>query len=509
MQVVPDFAAFERLFRAGQPQCLATRLVSDLETPVSAYLKLKALIGDQPSFLLESVEGGAVKGRHSIIGLAPDLVWRCREGASEIARNGGAFSPLPGKPLAALRAILAESRIPDLENLPPMASGVFGFMGYDMVREMERLAPAKPDRIGVPDALMIRPTLVLVFDNVRDELVVVTPVFPQASTTAKAAYEAAITRLDDVVAALDAPLIHAGEPADLAARMPEARSNTSPDEFHAMVAKAKDYILAGDIFQVVLSQRFSCPFDLEAFSLYRALRRVNPSPYLCYLDFRDYQIVCSSPEILVKVVDGPEKKKIVSIRPLAGTRKRGATPAEDLALEQELLADPKERAEHLMLLDLGRNDVGRVAKIGSVEVTDSFFIERYSQVMHIVSHVEGELDDAKYDVIDALAAGFPAGTTSGAPKIRAMEIIDELEKDKRGTYAGTIGYFGADGAMDTCIMLRTALVKDGMMHVQAGAGIVHDSVPASEQAECENKAKALFRAAEEAVRFASRGKRGQ
>lgn len=509
MQVAPDFAAFERLYRAGQPQCLATRLVSDLETPVSAYLKLKKLIWDQPSFLLESVEGGAVKGRHSIIGLRPDLVWRCRNGASEIARNGGAFSPLPGKPLATLRAILAESRIPDLENLPPMASGVFGFMGYDMVREMERLAPAKPDQIGVPDALMIRPTLVLVFDNVRDELVVVTPVFPQAATGAKAAYEAALTRLDDVVAALDAPLIHAGEPADLAARMPEARSNTTPDEFHAMVAKAKDYILAGDIFQVVLSQRFSCPFDLEAFSLYRALRRVNPSPYLCYLDFRDYQIVCSSPEILVKVVDGPEKKKIVSIRPLAGTRKRGATPAEDLALEQELLADPKERAEHLMLLDLGRNDVGRVAKIGSVEVTDSFFIERYSQVMHIVSHVEGELDDAKYDVIDALAAGFPAGTTSGAPKIRAMEIIDELEKDKRGTYAGTIGYFGADGAMDTCIMLRTALVKDGMMHVQAGAGIVHDSVPASEQAECENKAKALFRAAEEAVRFASRGKRGQ
>jgi anthranilate synthase component I len=426
-----------------------------------------------------------------------------------LARDGGAFAPLHGKPLAALRAILAESRIPDLENLPPMASGVFGFMGYDMVREMERLAPAKPDLIGVPDALMIRPTLVLIFDNVRDELVVVTPVFPNAATGAKAAYEAALTRLDDVVAALDAPLIHAGEPADLSARMPEARSNTTPDEFHTMVAKAKDYILAGDIFQVVLSQRFSCPFDLEAFSLYRALRRVNPSPYLCYLDFRDYQIVCSSPEILVKVVDGPKKKKIVSIRPLAGTRKRGATPAEDLALEQELLADPKERAEHLMLLDLGRNDVGRVATMGSVEVTDSFFVERYSQVMHIVSHVEGELDDTKHDVIDALAAGFPAGTTSGAPKIRAMEIIDELEKDKRGTYAGTIGYFGADGAMDTCIMLRTALVKDGMMHVQAGAGIVHDSVPASEQAECENKAKALFRAAEEAVRFASRGKRGQ
>jgi anthranilate synthase component I len=504
MVPAPDFAGFAALHAAGQPQCVAMRLVSDLETPVSAYLKLKALMGDAPSFLLESVEGGATKGRHSIIGLAPDLLWRCRNGASEIARNGSAFEPMPGAPLAALRAVVAESCIPGLEGLPPMASGVFGFLGYDMVREMERLPPAKPDRIGVPDALMIRPTLVLVFDNVKDEIVVVTPVFPKAGTGAKAAYEAALARLDSIVAALDAPLLHTSAPVDIAARMPEAQSNTSAEEFHAMVAKAKEYILAGDIFQVVLSQRFSCDFDLDAFSLYRALRRVNPSPYLCYLDFLDFQIVCSSPEILVKVVEGR-----VTIRPIAGTRKRGATPAEDIALEQELLADPKERAEHLMLLDLGRNDVGRVAKMGSVEVTDSFFIERYSQVMHIVSNVEGELDSAKHDILDALAAGFPAGTTSGAPKIRAMEIIDELEKDKRGTYAGTIGYFGADGAMDTCIMLRTALVKDGRMHVQAGAGIVHDSVPASEQAECENKAKALFRAAEEAVRFASQGKRGQ
>ncbi|MCU0820021.1 MAG: anthranilate synthase component I [Beijerinckiaceae bacterium] len=508
MLAAQDFEGFEHLYRAGQPQCVALRLVSDLETPVSAYLKLKSLAGDQPSFLLESVEGGATKGRHSIIGLLPDLIWRCRNGVSEISRNGSEFTALPGKPLAALRAVVAESRIPGLEHLPPMASGVFGFMGYDMVREMERLAPAKPDRIGVPDALMIRPTVVLIFDNVKDELVVVTPVFPKAGTPAAAAHESALSRLSSVIARLDAPLTHAGQPDDMLARMPEAKSNTTPEEFHAMVARAKEYILAGDIFQVVLSQRFSCAFDLDAFSLYRALRRVNPSPYLCYLDFQDFQIVCSSPEILVKVVDGPERKKVVSLRPLAGTRKRGATPAEDLALEQELLADPKERAEHLMLLDLGRNDVGRVAKMGSVDVTDSFFIERYSQVMHIVSNVEGELDP-KYDILDALAAGFPAGTTSGAPKIRAMEIIDELEKDKRGTYAGMIGYFGADGAMDTCIMLRTALVKDGMMHVQAGAGIVHDSVPASEQAECENKAKALFRAAEEAVRFASQGKRGQ
>lgn len=503
MSIEPAFDAFEARYRAGEAQCLATRLVADLETPVSAYLKMRALAGDTPSFLLESVEGGAVRGRYSIIGLKPDLTWRCRDGQTEASRQGGPFEACPGAPLDALRALIAESRIPHLDDLPPMASGVFGFLGYDMVRQMERLGPARADPIGIPDALMIRPTLVLVFDAVKDEIVVITPVFPAVARPARAAYEAAVERLQAAIGALEAPLVQelAGE--DALARLPEAQSNTSPGEYEAMVAAAKEYILAGDIFQVVLSQRFSTPFDLPAFALYRSLRRVNPSPYLCYLDFNDFQIVCSSPEILVKVVEGK-----VTIRPIAGTRKRGATLAEDRALEQELLADPKERAEHLMLLDLGRNDVGRVAEIGSVSVTDSFFIERYSQVMHIVSHVEGRLDP-RHDLIEALAAGFPAGTVSGAPKIRAMQIIDELEKDKRGAYAGAIGYFGADGAMDTCIVLRTALVKDGVMHVQAGAGIVHDSVPASEQAECENKAKALFRAAEDAVRFASRGKRGQ
>jgi anthranilate synthase component I len=502
MSIDPSFEVFEPRFRAGEAQCLARRLVADLETPVSAYLKMKALAGDGPSFLLESVEGGAVRGRYSMIGLKPDITWRCIGETTEITREGRT-EQRDGRPLDTLRGLLAESRIHHLEGLPPMASGVFGFLGYDMVRQMERLPAAKPDPIGVPDALMIRPTLLLVFDAVKDEIVVVTPVFAQAGRSARAAYEAATDRLNSVVDALEAPLAHAGSAADLDARLPEAVSNTTASEYEAMVARAKDYILAGDVFQVVLSQRFSCPFDLDAFSLYRALRRVNPSPYLCYLDFNGFQIVCSSPEILVKVVDNK-----VTIRPIAGTRKRGETLAEDKRLEEELLSDFKERAEHLMLLDLGRNDVGRVSEIGSVRVTDSFFVERYSQVMHIVSNVEGTLDP-QYDVIDALSAGFPAGTVSGAPKIRAMEIIDELEKDKRGAYAGAIGYFGADGAMDTCIVLRTAVVKDGMMHVQAGAGIVHDSVPASEQAECENKARALFRAAEEAVRFASRGKKGQ
>ena len=270
-----------------------------------------------------------------------------------------------------------------------------------------------------------------------------------------------------------------------------------------MVEAAKSYIRAGDIFQVVLSQRFTSPFQLPAFSLYRALRRVNPAPFLCYLDFADFQIVCSSPEILVRARDGK-----VTIRPIAGTRWRGETREQDEALERELLADEKERAEHLMLLDLGRNDVGRVAEIGTVKVTEQFVVERYSHVMHIVSNVEGRLDPNR-DVIDALSAGFPAGTVSGAPKVRAMEIIDELEVDKRGIYGGCIGYFGASGEMDTCIVLRTSVVKDGQMHVQAGAGIVYDSDPASEQRECVNKARALFRAAEEALRFASSARRGQ
>jgi anthranilate synthase component I len=280
-------------------------------------------------------------------------------------------------------------------------------------------------------------------------------------------------------------------------------SNTTAAEYASMVLKAKDYIAAGDVFQVVLAQRFEAPFALPAFSLYRALRRVNPSPYLYFLDLGDFAVTGSSPEILVKVKAGT-----VTIRPIAGTRPRGASPHEDKALEQELLSDPKERAEHLMLLDLGRNDVGRVADIGTVTVTDQFFVERYSHVMHIVSNVEGRLGD-KHDAVDALAAGFPAGTVSGAPKVRAMEIIDELEKEKRGLYAGAVGYFSAAGEMDTCIVLRTALVKNGVMYVQAGAGIVADSKPEAEQQECVNKAKALFRAAEEARRFASTAQRGQ
>jgi len=516
MQIEPSAATFAARYAAGEPQVLWTTLVADLETPVSAFLKITAArrnsgLGKTSSpmrFLLESVEGGEVRGRYSIIGLAPDLIFRSNGQHAEInrtpQRDPDAFLPAGAPPLQALRALIAESRILLPENLPPMAAGVFGYLGYDMVRLMEdSLAAPGPDPIGIPDAILVRPTIVIAFDAVEDAITIVTPVRPQAGTSAKAAHARAVERLSAIVDALDRPLdkaaaeSHAG-PLDVA-----PRSNTSPDEFKSTVLRAKEYIAAGDIFQVVLSQRFEVPFTLPPFALYRALRRVNPSPYLFFLDFDGFAVAGSSPEILVKTKGG-----VVTIRPVAGTRRRGATPHEDKALEEELLADPKERAEHLMLLDLGRNDVGRVAEIGSVEVTDQFFIERFSHVMHIVSNVEGKLR-ADCDALDALAAGFPAGTVSGAPKVRAMQIIDELEKEKRSLYAGCVGYFSAGAEMDTCIVLRTALVKDGVMYVQAGAGIVADSDPAFEQQECINKAMALFRAAEEAKRFASAGRRGR
>ena len=515
MQTEPAAEEFAANYAAGTAQVVWTTLVADLETPVSAFLKVTggrakkspSGISQRASFLLESVEGGAVRGRYSIIGLDPDLIFRSSGRHAEINRNPqdrDGFAPAGKEPLVALRALIEESRLALPDALPPMAAGVFGYLGYDMVRLMEDSLPAPAaDPIGIPDAILVRPTLVIVFDAVEDSITIVTPVRPQAGVAAKAALARARARLAEIVEALDRPLdksapaIHSG-PLDV---MP--RSNTSPAEFKRMVLRAKEYIAAGDIFQVVLSQRFEAPFRLPPFALYRALRRVNPSPYLFFLDYGAFAIAGSSPEILVKAENG-----VVTIRPIAGTRPRGATPHEDAALEAELLTDPKERAEHLMLLDLGRNDVGRVAEIGSVKVTNQFLIERYSQVMHIVSNVEGKLRKG-CGPLEAVAAGFPAGTVSGAPKVRAMQIIDELEKEKRSLYAGCVGYFSAGDEMDTCIVLRTALIKDGMMYVQAGAGIVADSNPDFEQQECINKAKALFRAAEEAQRFASAGQRGR
>ena len=472
-EALPARSAFAERYRKGKPQVVWTRLVADLETPVSAALKLSD--GQPMSCLLELVEGGAVRGRYSIIGIAPDIVWRAFGDTAEINRqpltDATAFEVEKLPTLQSLRALLAQSRIELPAELPPIAAGVIGYMGYDTVRLVEHLPNQRPDALAVPDSVFVRPTVMVVFDAVKDEMIVVTPVYPQPTVDAQAAYAAAVERLRGVVAALDEPLPHATTMSGVALALPDPVSNTTPDEYKAMVARAKEYIAAGDIFQVVLAQRFAAPFSLPSFALYRALRRTNPSPFLFHLDFGSFALVGSSPEILVRVRDGE-----VTIRPLAGTRRRGATPEEDKALEKEMLADPKERAEHLMLLDLGRNDVGRVASIGTVRVTESFAVERYSHVMHIVSHVVGRLDE-RHDVIDALMAGFPAGTLSGAPKVRAMEIIDELEKEKRGPYGGCVGYFSADGEMDSCIVLRTALVKDGLVYVQAGAGIVADSDP--------------------------------
>jgi len=493
--VQPGLAEFTKTYDQGKPQVVWTDLVADLETPVSVALKLTD--GEPYSFLLESVEGGAVRGRFSIIGTRPDLVWRCRGDKAEINRGIFAgetdFEPLVGGALKTLRELVDASRITLPEELPPMASALIGYAGYDMVRLVETIPDDNEDTLGIPDGLFMRPTLMAIFDSVKDIVTVVTPVWPDAEVTADVAFGLAKDRLALAVEQLSRTIPPEAPSTEAGGELPEPVSNTTRAEYHQMVEKAKEYIAAGDIFQVVPSQRFTVPFTLPPFALYRSLRRMNPSPFLFILNAGGFAIVGSSPELLVRLRDNT-----VTIRPIAGTRPRGATHSEDEALAEEMLADPKERAEHLMLLDLGRNDVGRVAKIGTVHVTDQMIVERYSHVMHLVSNVEGELDP-KFDAMDALLAGFPAGTVSGAPKVRAMEIIDELEKERRGFYAGAVGYFSANGGMDTCIALRTAMIKDGVMYVQAGGGVVADSDPEAEYQESRNKAKALLRAAAEAA----------
>ena len=504
MDVEPAFAAFAERFGRGEAQVVWTTLVADLETPVAAMLKLGE--GRANTFLLESVEGGAVRGRYSFIGLKPDLIWRCRGNRAEISRSGPdedpEFLPCPvserGGALASLRAVVAASRIDLPQSLPPMAAGLVGYLGYDTVRLIERLPDDNPDVLGVPDGMFVRPTVMCVFDTIADTVTIITPVRPGGQAEGAAAdeaYAAAHARLAATVSDFERSLRHTPASAKPAPVPALPQSNLPPGGYQDFVGRAKEYILAGDIFQVVPSQRFAVPFALPPFALYRALRRLNPSPFLFYLDFGGFAVVGSSPEIMVRVRAGK-----VTIRPIAGTRPRGSTPAEDEALAAELLADEKERAEHLMLLDLGRNDVGRVARVGTVKVTEQMVIERYSHVMHIVSNVEGELDP-RLDAIDALIAGFPAGTVSGAPKVRAMEIIEELEPERRGIYGGCIGYISAGGELDTCIALRTGIVKDGTLYVQAGGGIVADSDPEAEHQETCNKARALIRAAEEAVRY--------
>ncbi|PTX02235.1 anthranilate synthase component I [Pararhodobacter aggregans] len=495
--LIPEFAEFEAGWNRGENQLVHARLAADLDTPVSLMLKIAGNRKD--SFMLESVTGGEIRGRYSIVGTKPDLIWQCRDGKSRVNREARfddhAFRDLPGHPLEELRRLLAESRITMPADLPAISAGLFGYLGYDMIRLVESLPMTNPDPLNLPDAVLMRPSVVAVLDGVKGEVTVVSPAWTGSGLSARAAYAQAAERVMDALRDLEREAAGTGRALGDALSVGEARSNFTKEGYKAAVEKAKDYIRAGDIFQVVPSQRWAQDFPLPPFALYRSLRRTNPSPFMVYFDLGAFHIVGASPEILVRLRDGE-----VTIRPIAGTRKRGATPEEDKALELDLLADQKELAEHLMLLDLGRNDVGRVAKIGTVHPTEKFIIERYSHVMHIVSNVVGEIREDQ-DALSALLAGLPAGTVSGAPKIRAMQIIDELEPEKRGIYGGGIGYFGANGEMDFCIALRTAVVKDGVMYTQAGGGVVYDSDPEAEWQESVNKAKALRAAAEGAGLF--------
>ncbi|KZY55237.1 anthranilate synthase [Erythrobacter sp. HI0063] len=488
---------------AGRPALVWRTIVADTETPVGAALKL--MEPQRGDFLLESVEGGAVRGRYSLLGLDPDLVFRAERGEASINRqwrsDRAAFEAYSDNPVTALRALSRECRLAVPEGLPPALACLVGYFAYETIGMVEAVPRAAEPGLGLPDMVFVRPTLLFVFDSLGDELHCIAPIWPDSESDPSGQMEAARNRIATALQRLEG----ARAPANPAptGELPEARLDPvmAADDYTAMVDRAKEYIVAGDIFQVVLSQRYTCPFPLPPVELYRALRRVNPSPFLYFLDLPDFAVVGSSPEILVRVRPDQDGANEVTVRPIAGTRPRGADDQADRAAEESLLSDAKERAEHLMLLDLGRNDVGRVAERGSVEVTDSFTIERYSHVMHIVSNVVGRLDP-KFDAVDALFAGFPAGTVSGAPKLRACQIIAELERDARGPYAGGVGYFAPDGSLDSCIVLRTAVVKDGTMHVQAGAGIVADSDPEYERRECEAKAGALRAAAAEAFRQA-------
>ncbi|MEC8574308.1 MAG: anthranilate synthase component I [Pseudomonadota bacterium] len=501
MALTPDFDTFAKAYEAGENQVVYTRLAADLDTPVSLMLKLTGAQKD--AFMLESVTGGEVRGRYSIIGMKPDLVWRCRGELAELNRDArfdaDAFTPLDGNPLDRLRDIIAESRINLPDDLPQAAAGLFGYLGYDMIRLVEHLPDVNPDPLGLPDALMLRPSVIAVLDGVKGEVTVVSPAWVSEGQTAKAAYAQAAERVMDAVRDLERAMPAESRDLGDAHEVAPPVSNFTKDGYMAAVEKAKDYIRAGDIFQVVPAQRWTQAFPQPPFALYRALRRTTPSPFMFYFNFGGFQVIGASPEILVRVF-GQE----VTIRPIAGTRHRGATPEEDKALEADLLADKKELAEHLMLLDLGRNDTGRVAKIGTVRPTEKFIIERYSHVMHIVSNVVGELAEDK-DALDAFFAGMPAGTVSGAPKVRAMEIIDELEPEKRGIYGGGVGYFSAGGDMDMCIALRTAIVKDQNLYIQAGGGVVYDSDPEAEYMETVHKSNAIRRAAADAARFTGNG----
>ncbi|MDO9104382.1 MAG: anthranilate synthase component I [Methylovulum sp.] len=464
---------------------VSREILADLDTPLSAYLKLA---DGAYSYLLESVHGGEQWGRYSIIGLPCKTVVKISGKQIRVEHNGElSESATETNPLTWIEQFKARYKVPDIDGLPRFSGGLVGYFGYETIAYIEPRVGnlVKPDPLACPDILLMVSEEVLVFDNLSGKMLLLT----HADPTETDAYHRALTRLNDLAVRLREskakPDKHAN-PNNVAET--DFVSGFTQQGYEDAVRKAKAYITDGDIMQVVLSQRMSIPYTASPLNCYRALRCLNPSPYMFYLNLDDFHIVGSSPEILVRLEDNT-----VTVRPIAGTRRRGATPEQDLALEQELLADPKELAEHLMLIDLGRNDVGRVARCGTVQLTDKMIVERYSHVMHIVSNVTGTLQDGK-NAFDVLAATFPAGTVSGAPKIRAMEIIDELEPVKRGIYAGAVGYVSWSGNLDTAIAIRTAVIKDGMLHIQAGAGIVYDSVPTSEWDETLNKGRAIFRA---------------
>ncbi|MFZ5724580.1 MAG: anthranilate synthase component I [Pseudomonadota bacterium] len=471
--------------RAGYNHVPVVReVLADLDTPLSAYAKLAR---GPHSYLFESVQGGEKWGRYSIIGLPARTVLRVHGHDVTLTENGKAQPPLRVEdPLAYVAQFQRRFRVPHVDGLPRFTGGLVGYFGYDTVRYVEKklAATRKPDPIGTPDILLMVSDEVVVFDNLRGSLYFIVHADPGVA----GAYEAAQARLDALHLQLRQGALPEREAVQPPLQESDFASSFPQPQFAQAVNRIKEYVLAGDIMQVVISQRMTVPFTARPLDLYRALRYLNPSPYLYYLDLDDFHIVGSSPEILARLDGGK-----VTVRPIAGTRRRGRTEEEDVALERELLADPKEIAEHLMLIDLGRNDVGRIADTGSVEVTAKMAIERYSHVMHIVSNVEGRLKP-ELDALDVLRATFPAGTLSGAPKIRAMEIVDELEPVKRGVYGGAVGYLGWDGTMDTAIAIRTAVIKDGQLHIQAGAGVVADSVPELEWKETMNKGRAMFAA---------------
>ena len=475
----------------GTPQLLKKNLIADIETPFSSLLKISR--NENYSFLLESVEGGSKRGRYSLLGCDPDLIWSVNKGKSSIKYLGHNYNYKINKhPLMGLRELINLSKFQNLENSVPYPTLV-GYLGYPMIQFMENIKLQNYDNIKIPDAILIRPKIVAVFDNIKDIISIMTVSYPCKEISPEIAFKNANILLKKTIRKLEKSVLNIKNKKIKKTRL-NFKSNFKKEEFYNLVKKAKKYIKEGDIFQVVPSQRFETNYELKAIDLYRSLRRLNPSPYLVNLNFDKFGIVASSPELMVQL-----RNNKVTIRPIAGTRRRGKNITEDISLSKNLLNDQKELAEHLMLLDLGRNDVGRVSKKGSVKVTEKMIIEYYSHVMHIVSNVEGTISN-KLDAIDALIAGFPAGTVTGAPKIRAMEIIEELENMNRSFYAGCMGYFDSNGDMDTCISLRTGLVKNKKLYVQAGAGIVHDSIPKNEHIEIVNKAGALMAAAKDSYK---------